>query len=294
MSLSMRTVVGTLSLINRMTSEASRSPLQAVTRNLKPAELPAAMYDRYGAYFKRAHGADLVFLDPENEKCSNILIYIHGGEFRKPVTMMHWGMIDRLMKEICASAIVPMYQLAPLNTAKDAYSVLDATFAYALKAARETGGKIVIAGDCAGGGLAQAYVMSRRDRGLVLPDNVLLFYPWLDLTLSNPEIDGIIDPVLKRPSLIDAGRRWCGSWDVRDPRVSPVYGSVEGLPRTHIFQGKRDIMYPDVRNFANLAVGASSPLTLTVSPTGFHGFMGTKYMPETRAAYREIGLQFAT
>lgn len=294
MSLSMRAVVGTLSLINRVTSDAIPSPLPAIAQNVKPAELPGTMYDRYGAYYKRVERSDVVILDPENKNCANVLVYIHGGEYRKPLTLMHWGIVDRLMKSICASAFIPMYQLAPRYTAKDAYSVLDATFALALKTARETGGKIIIAGDCAGGGLAQGYVMSRRDRGLVLPDHVLLFYPWLDLTLSNSEINDIKDPVLKRSELIEAGRRWCGDWDIQDSRVSPIYGPVEKLPRTHIFQGKRDLMYPDVRNFANLAIGAGSPVTLTVSPNAFHGFMGTRYMPETRAAYREIGLQFAS
>lgn len=293
MSLSMRTAVGALSLINRMTSDGSRNAVQTITHNAKPAELPATMYDRYGAYYRQVDDSRVVFLDPENEKCANVLVYIHGGEYKRPLTMMHWGIIDRLMKETCASALVPMYQLAPHHSAKDAYSLLDGAFAHALKSARETGGKIIVAGDCAGGGLAQAYVMSRRDRGLVLPDNVLLFYPWLDLTLSNPEIHGIKDPVLNRPSLIEAGRRWSGSWGVRDPRVSPIFGSVENLPKTHIYQGKRDIMYPDVRNFANLAVGAGSPVSLTLAPRAFHGYMGARLMPEARAAYREIGKQFA-
>lgn len=76
MSLSMRAVVGTLSLINRVTSDAIPSPLPAIAQNVKPAELPGTMYDRYGAYYKRVERSDVVILDPENKNCANVLVYI--------------------------------------------------------------------------------------------------------------------------------------------------------------------------------------------------------------------------
>lgn len=293
MSLSMRAVVGALAITHRHSSQNSPGSLEKIVKNNKSAELPAGMYERYGGYFRRVGQANIVHLDVEDSKHPNVLVYVHGGEYRKPMTYMHWSIVDRLIKSTQSSAVVPQYLLAPQHTAAEAYTVLDHTFAVAQKMARESGGKIIIAGDCAGGGLALAYMMNRRDRGLMLADSMLLFSPWLDVTLANPEIDAIKDPLLNRASLIQAGTAWAGAWSAQDPRISPIYGSTTDLPRTWIFQGMRDVMYPDVRKFSNLAVGAGMPLTLTVAPAAFHVYVGNKLLPESRWAFREIGKLFS-
>lgn len=292
MSLGMRGAVGVLSLMNRVqrqtTNKAQR--LAVIKVNQKPADLPHSMYEKYGSYFRRVNGANVIHLDPESAKYPNVLIFVHGGAYKTPMTLMHWGIVDRLMKATSASALVPQYPLPPDHTASNTFAILDQVFAFAQQGTTRKGGKIIIAGDCAGGGIVQGYIMSRRDRDLITAPHVLLFSPWLDATLANPEINSIKDPLLNCEELRESGKLWAGAWGVKDPRVSPIYGTFENLPNTLIFQGKRDLMYPDVRQFASLAVGAGSPVKLTVAPSGFHTYVGTHYLPESRAAYKDISL----
>jgi monoterpene epsilon-lactone hydrolase len=41
------------------------------------------------------------------------------------------------------------------------------------------------------------------------------------------------------------GRMWAGGLDPNDPRVSPLYGQLAGLPTTTVYAGSRDVLYPD-------------------------------------------------
>jgi len=77
---------------------------------------------------------------------------------------------------------------------------------------------------------------------------MVLFSPGLDLTYSRPGIEEIFDPVLDLAALRQSGIDWAGdateaSVDdlaVTDPLVSPLYGSLEGLPPTYVYTGSME------------------------------------------------------
>lgn len=50
------------------------------------------------------------------------------------------------------------------------------------------------------------------------------------------------------------GRLWAGVWDVRDPRVSPLYGSLAGLPPTVVYSSSRDVLTIDALNLQDKVV----------------------------------------
>jgi triacylglycerol lipase len=74
---------------------------------------------------------------------------------------------------------------------------------------------------------------------------MVLLSPTLDLTFSNPAIQFIDDPVLTATTLRKA-QLWAGDLDLSDPLVSPLYGSLAGLPPTTIYFGNLDLLSPDV------------------------------------------------
>ena len=45
---------------------------------------------------------------------------------------------------------------------------------------------VIVAGDSAGGGLALSLAMQRRDAGKRQVDGLVLYAPWLDVTMTNP------------------------------------------------------------------------------------------------------------
>ena len=65
--------------------------------------------------------------------------------------------------------------------------------------------------------------MQRRDLSLSQVDGLILYSPWVDVTMTNPDIAPILprDPMLGVPGLKWAGQVWAGKLATKDPRISP-------------------------------------------------------------------------
>ena len=81
---------------------------------------------------------------------------------------------------------VPDYPLAPDSNWKDTYTFMDELYCKVQE--RYADKKIVFMGDSAGGGLALGFAQKLRDNGKKLPNHIVLFSPWLDLSMGNHEI----------------------------------------------------------------------------------------------------------
>lgn len=84
------------------------------------------------------------------------------------------------------------------------------------------------------------------------PDSVLLFSPWLDVSVSDPANAALehADPFLSVFFLKAAGEALASGpspVDTKDPGVSPIYGSLAGLPPVSVWSSTRDMLLPDSR-----------------------------------------------
>lgn len=104
-------------------------------------------------------------------------------------------------------------------------------------------------GDSAGGGLALALTECFKTEGIKLPDELVLFSPWVDVTMENEEIAEYQpkDPFLVTTSLQPIVNRWADELDHHDPRVSPIFGDLKGIKNVTIFVGTDEIINPDSR-----------------------------------------------
>ena len=96
---------------------------------------------------------------------------------------------------------------------------------------------VYLAGDSAGGGLCLGLAIRYRDQEERLPEALFLFYPFLDATLSNPDIALIrpLDMMLDVPGLRWCAQQWAAGWPLTDPRISPLYDSFAKLPPVFIY-----------------------------------------------------------
>ena len=87
--------------------------------------------------------------------------------------------------------------------------------------------------------------------GLAQPDKLILFSPWMDISMSNPDAANYeaLDPMLSAYGLIEMGKCWAGDLDLHDYRVSPMFGDISMLRNVYLFVGTREIFYPDVTAF---------------------------------------------
>src|SRR5690606_29578363 len=91
--------------------------------------------------------------------------------------------------------------------------------------------------------------------GVPQPKRIILLSPWLDLTLSNPDIRSIDrnDPFLGVAGLRRAAIAYAGGHDLNDYMLSPINGPLDGLGLITIFIGTNDVFVADARRLKVLA-----------------------------------------
>jgi len=212
------------------------------------------------------------------------VVYLHGGAYTNEIAPQHWSLITDLAQGTGLEVLVPLYGLAPDHDAREAHSLVAAVLSDLVAAGRTA----YLVGDSAGGGLALAatQVAARETPGVVV--GLTLVAPWLDLSLSNPEIAVVEpeDPWLARAGLRPIARAWAGDLSHDDPRVSPLFGDLVSLPPLDVWVGIRDITVTDSRVLRDrLPAGRND--SFTEEPGAIHVYPLLP-VPEGRAARTAI------
>jgi triacylglycerol lipase len=179
------------------------------------------------------------------------VVALHGGAYVAEASVFHWFTYSDLARETGATVVVPDYRLIPEGgTAAEAVPLTADLIA---KLVTEHGAENVsVLGDSAGGGLAVAAVQELVQRGgNKVPGRMALLAPWLDVTMSDPLSLAIEDPLLTVDTLRADGTQWAGDLDPTNPIVSPLFGSLAGLPPTTVFSGSGDMLAADTLRLRN-------------------------------------------
>jgi monoterpene epsilon-lactone hydrolase len=214
------------------------------------------------------------------------ILYVHGGAYILDLWPQEWAIIEGLINRTGATVVVPIYPLAPEHDWQPAFKMVNAAYERLINEVGEA--NVVIAGSSAGGGITLALAEQMRDQGKPLPAALVLFSPWLDVTMSDPDQPRLdkIDHILSIEGLRRSGAGWAGQLPTTDPRISPLLGSLAGLPAIVAFTGTEDLLNPDARRLAIKAKAAGISFTLYEYPHEFHVWMGgyPKFVPEGRRA----------
>jgi acetyl esterase/lipase len=105
-------------------------------------------------------------------------------------------------------------------------------------------------GDSAGGGFCLSFAQFLRNvKFKRMPEKLVLLSPWVDISMSNPEIkefekkDLLLDP----KQLLICSHNFAGGLDLKNPIISPLYGDLNELGKIGIFVGTHEIFLPDCR-----------------------------------------------
>lgn len=216
------------------------------------------------------------------------LLYLHGGGFVNPLHFAHWDIVAALIARTGATVALPLYPLLPEHTRAESVACVDA--AYAHITAAHPAARVMVLGDSAGAHHALSLALRLRDAGAPLPARLALFSPWLDLTLSSPEVDEVAprDVMLRPREVREWGRWWAGEEDPSSPLVSPLFADLRGLPPADVFAGTHDVLWPEARALRDRAAEAGWALALHEAEGGFHDFMGATFTPEARAVFERV------
>jgi len=221
--------------------ESEQKMLKALEKGEEPTPPPDNIITRY-----EDNENGRIFYVNEKGVSRYTVFYIHGGAYRYDFVPFHWQFIEKLVKETNALVIAPAYRLAPFATYREAFDLIIPL--YKKYCAEHPEKKIILMGDSAGGGLSLALTEYFKSESIRMPNELILFSPWVDISMENKEILEYQpkDPLIEAASSVAVAKRWSGDLNLHDPRVSPIYGDLKGLKNVTVFIGTDEVLYPDV------------------------------------------------
>ena len=224
------------------------------------------------------------------------VVAVHGGALVLQPTVFNWLFYSAMARTTGATVIVPLYPLVPVGTAREVVpAVADLISAQIDQRGVEN---VSVFGDSSGANIALAATQELVRSGRTMPSRMVLSAPGVDSTLSNPAISLVDDPLFTPEVLADLRTYvdlWADGLDLTDPLLSPLFGSLAGLPPTTVYVGSRDIVAPDLlllREKAAATPGADFTFVLRKGEP--HDWAIFTILPETRAIlpdiYRQLGI----
>lgn len=217
------------------------------------------------------------------------ILYLHGGGYIIGSAKAYRHPVSHVSAAAGVSAFVPDYGLAPEKPFPASFK--DAVAVYAALV-RQGFQRIAIVGDSAGGGLTLALLAHVSKQQQVKPMAAVAISPWTDMTMSGKSMDSraTADPLLTRAKMQDAAALFLAGADARDPRASPLFGELDGLPPTLIHVGEDEVLLDDAVRYAQRAEQAGSSVELHVWSGMVHVFTSSVLTLEAaRQASQHIG-----
>jgi acetyl esterase/lipase len=234
-----------------------------------------------------AGSAPATWIDVKGAQHDRVVLYLHGGAFIAETPVFHGALLARICREAGARGLMVSYRLAPEHLYPAALDDCMAAYRWLLDQGIDAG-RIVVAGDSAGGNLTLALLLRARDEGLPLPAGALALSPVTDLTFSGDSVrrnDGVDD--MFSADLMDAlvpaylpQRELC-----THPHVSPLFGDFTGMPPLLLIVGSTELLLDD-----SVRVALRCPDAQLLVWHGMpHVFPGFDFLPEAREATLRIG-----
>jgi monoterpene epsilon-lactone hydrolase len=231
--------------------------------------------------------ADLVRAAPHRP--SVVVMYLHGGGYLFGSPKTHRQVLIAMAKAFQAPVYGLDYRLAPEHPFPAA--VEDAAKAYQWLLARHPEADIVLAGDSAGAGLAIATAVGIRDAGSKLPKAIVAFSPYSDLAVTGASIEANAKScaMFTPRSIREAAALYLARADARDPRASPLYADLAGLPPMLLFASRHEILRDDTLRLAERASAAGVKVELIVRDRLPHVWpVFVTLLPEARDAFATV------
>ena len=227
------------------------------------------------------------FIYNDQEHPAQTVFYFHGGAYINQPNAQQLTMAARTAKETGCEVVLMVYPKEPVYDCETAYDRCLAYYRSYLES--NDCGKIVFMGDSAGGGLALGLAEVLRDQGDVCPEELILISPWVDVTMSNPDMPRYLehDPMLGIDGTRRMGEVWANGLELTDPRVSPLYGDLSGLGRVTLTAGTWEVLYPDILLLADKLEQAGADLEFLTAERMIHCWPICP-IPEAKAALGQI------
>jgi monoterpene epsilon-lactone hydrolase len=227
---------------------------------------------------------------PESDE-STVMYYLHGGGYVVGSIVSHREMASRLARAAKARVLLVDYRLAPEHPFPAAVEDSVAGYKWLLSSGVKPG-RVVIAGESAGGGLTAATLVALKDAGEPLPGAAICVSPWADLECTGESMvtRADADPFVQRDDLLGMVSHYLGDTDPRTPLASPIYADLTGLPPLLIQVGTAEVLYDDAKRLAERAEAAGVEVVFEPWEDMIHMWHSFAHMlPEGQQAIDRMG-----
>jgi epsilon-lactone hydrolase len=263
--------------------DAVRALLSAKPRPVGWAERRQRL-DEVGAVWPVAEDVKLEAADLDGIPCewsiapgadaSRVLMFFHGGGYCSGSILSHRRMATEAGRAGGLRTLAVGYRLAPEHPFPAAFE--DALTVWRRLLRQGYAAKhIAVGGDSAGANLTLALAGELKRAGEDLPGCLWLVSPWTDLTMSGATLASrsAVDPLIHKEYLEELAAAYApASMDRRDPRLSPLYADLKGLPPILIQVGSAETLLDDAVRFAAAAGQADVAVTLEIWPHMIHAW----------------------
>jgi monoterpene epsilon-lactone hydrolase len=198
---------------------------------------------------------------------NRVVLYLHGGGYSNGCAAWARRGTARLAQGLGCRVIAPDYRLAPRFGFPAAHEDVLAVYESLLDDLNFSASNVIVAGDSAGGALAVTLCADARDKRLPLPACAITNSLWADIAMNTPSLD---DPLrnsfdIRKDMVAQLAETLLapGDIDPMDPRHSPVYRDLHGLPPLLIQAAGRDVCHDDSVRLAASARAAGVSVTIT-------------------------------
>lgn len=214
---------------------------------------PSKFFEEFIVEKEKAAGNIIWNIKPKEQHDKKYIFYLHGGGYSKSFLPYHWKFMANLINKTGYSMLAPDYPLSKEHTATEVFEFLLPVYQ---KLIDEVGSEnVILLGDSAGGGMGLALAELLVERKIDQPSQIILLSPWLDITLSNPQIYDLelSDHILDRTVMQKLGTLYLGELEATHYLVSPIYGAIRRLAPTTVFVGSEEIFLPDCKKLKTRA-----------------------------------------
>ncbi len=278
----------------RMTQQPEGAPLDIPRwRNFLTA-MAARVPSGVSVLRTEVRGCVVDWLVPEGADPSARMLYLHGGGFVGGSAHTHRALAARIAQAAgCVAAIVD-YRLAPEHpfpsALEDAIGALEYAAEIGPSGAFSDARRLFVVGDSAGAALGLSLL--QETRGRVRVDAAATMSAWTDLACTGEShtTRRAAERYLAPHLMIPTADAYLAGWDPRDPRASPLYGNLSGLPPLLMQVGDAEILLDDTLRFAASAQQAGVEVTCEVWPEMVHVFQAfAAILPEAQQAIAGVG-----
>lgn len=208
---------------------------------------PAKLFELHTIRSRELNKRKIWTLEPKGIEPNKYILYLHGSGYSKSFQNYHWSFISTIVSSSNSTIITPDYPLSTHSTITDVFDFLLSMYQNLIDTYGES--NIVLMGDSAGGGMALALAELLVEKKLPQPSQIILLCPWLDVTLSNPQIDKNepSDLILNRIVMQELGKQYVKDTSETHYLASPIYGAIKRLAPITLFIGTEDLLLADCR-----------------------------------------------